>query len=83
MFWQLKETVVLADKTVEVSTVDLSLPEFGIHNKGFETCIYLPNDNEWEGEIVEWYATKEQAVEGHTAWSRPPVVGYVLAAKGK
>lgn len=83
MFWQLRETVVLAEgTTVEVSTVDLSLPEYGIVNKGYETALIYGSGDE-EIEIVEWYATKEQAQEGHAAWSRKSVIEYVIKSLQK
>lgn len=81
--FQIKSRVVLADQTVVVSTVDLSWPELGIENKGFETMIFLVDGSDHgsdPGECVEWYPTQEQAIAGHVVWSRPPVVGYVLAA---
>jgi hypothetical protein len=67
--------VALSDQTVEVSTVDLSVPEAGIVGKGFETCIFFEDG---ESEVVEWYPSVNSAIAGHTAWCRPPVVSYVI-----
>jgi hypothetical protein len=69
--------VVLSDQTVEVSTVDLSVPEAGIVGKGFETCLFFENG---ESEVVEWYSTIDRAIAGHAVWNRPPVISYVLTA---
>lgn len=67
--------VVLSDQTVEVSTVDLSMPEVGIVGKGFETCIFFEDG---ESEVVEWYTTVDSAIAGHAAWCRPSIVSYVI-----
>jgi hypothetical protein len=75
--FHIREDVTVDGQTVEVSTVDLSMPEVGIVGKGFETCLFFEDG---ESEVVEWYPTQERARVGHEAWSHPAVVGYVKAA---
>ena len=63
--FHLKNTVAVQKVgPVEVSTVDLSLPEYGIVGKGYETCLFWKGDSE----VVEWYATQSQAEQGHARW---------------
>jgi hypothetical protein len=75
--FQIREDVEVNGKIVEVSTVDLSMPEVGIRNKGFETCLFFENG---ESEVVEWYATQREAREGHEAWIRVDVIRYVMSS---
>ena len=83
-FFHLKDTVKLNEElSVLVSTVDLSLPDFGITGKGFETCLFF-NPDEGDGEefshVVGWYPDEEKATAGHQAFSNPEVLRYVRDA---
>ncbi len=71
--FHLKDDVLVDDMIVHVSTVDLSLSGF-TSSKGFETCLFWKD----ESEVVEWYATSEQAAAGHAAWKREAVLFYTL-----
>ena len=56
------------DVTVHVSTIDLSISGWG---RGFETCLFFENGH---SEVVEWYATEEDAIEGHHDWCLPSAI---------
>jgi hypothetical protein len=73
--FHIREDVNVDGQTVEVSTVDLSMPEVGIVGKGFETCLFFENG---DFEVVEWYSKLDKAREGHEAWIRVDVIRYVL-----
>jgi hypothetical protein len=73
--FHIREDVTVDGQTVEVSTVDLSMPEVGIVGKGFETCLFFENG---DSEVVEWYSKLGEAREGHEAWIRVDVIRYVL-----
>jgi hypothetical protein len=60
---------------VKVSTVDLSLPDFGIVNKGFETALIFEPDAPTEHiEVVANYRSLSDAVAGHAAFTNPDVI---------
>jgi hypothetical protein len=82
--FHLRERVRLNEElTVLVSTVDLSLPEFGITGKGYETCLFFnpdQGDDEEFSHVVGWYASEKAALAGHEAFRNPEVLRYVRDA---
>lgn len=73
--FQILTTEIVGTLTVKISTVDLSLPEFGIVDKGYETALIFDPDTPKEHiEIVGSYRTINEAVAGHAAFSNHEVI---------
>ena len=62
---------ILTDITVGVhpaklSTVDLSLPDYGLVDKGYETAVIFEPDTPREQiEVIAWYRSYGDALRGH------------------
>lgn len=77
--FQILTTETVGTLTVKVSTVDLSLPEFGIVDKGYETALIFDADKPDEIiEVVGNYRTLNDAVAGHHAFSNHDVIRSIL-----
>jgi hypothetical protein len=77
--FQILTTVKVGTLTVKVSTVDLSLPEYGIVDKGYETALIIDADTVREAiEIVGSYHSINAAVEGHAAFMNGDVIQAIL-----
>ena len=73
--FQILTEVTVGTLKVKVSTVDLSLPDFGIVDKGFETALIFDPDTVNESiEVVANYLTLNDAVAGHAAFQNPDVI---------
>lgn len=82
--FQIITTVKVGTMMVKVSTVDLSLPSFGIVNKGFETALIFDADSPMENiEVVANYSSIEDAVAGHAAFQNPDVIRAITFASMK
>ena len=77
--FQILTDVTVGTLKVKVSTVDLSFPELGIVDKGFETALIFDPDTPSERiEVVSNYLTLNDAVAGHAAFQNPDVIRAVL-----
>jgi hypothetical protein len=82
--FQILTTVKVGTMMVKVSTVDLSLPDFGIVDKGFETALIYEPDSPMEHiEVVANYRSIEDAVAGHAAFQNPDVIRAITFASTK
>ncbi len=82
--FQILTEVTVGTMQVKVSTVDLSLPEFGIVDKGFETALIFEPDTPMENiEVVANYRSIEDAVAGHAAFQNPDVIRAITFASTK
>jgi hypothetical protein len=82
--FQILTTVKVGTMMVKVSTVDLSLPEFGIKDRGFETALIFEPDSPMENiEVVANYSSIEDAVAGHAAFQNPDVIRAITFAATK
>lgn len=82
--FQILSTVKVGQLIVKVSTVDLSLPEFGIVDKGYETALIFEPDSPMENiEVVANYHSIEDAVAGHAAFQNPDVIRAITFASTK
>lgn len=82
--FQILTTVKVGTLMVKVSTVDLSLPEFGIKDRGFETALIFEPDSPMENiEVVANYSSIEDAVAGHAAFQNPDVIRAITFASTK
>jgi hypothetical protein len=70
---QILTDVKVGTLDVKVSTVDLSLPEFGIVDKGYETALIFGTADE-AIEVVANYRSLSDAVAGHAAFTNPDVI---------
>lgn len=81
---QILTTVKVGMLDVKVSTVDLSLPEYGIVDKGYETALIFdagkPNESI---EVVANYRNLVDAVAGHAAFQNPDVIRAITFAATK
>lgn len=78
--FQILTTEIVGTITVKVSTVDLSLPEFGIVDKGYETALIFDPDTAKEHiEVVGSYRTLNDAVAGHAAFSNHEVIRAIIS----
>jgi len=82
--FQILSTVKVGMLDVKVSTVDLSLPEFGIVDKGYETALIFDADKPNESiEVVANYSSLVDAVAGHAAFQNPDVIRAIVFAETK
>jgi hypothetical protein len=82
--FQILTNVTVGTLKVKVSTVDLSLPEFGIKDRGFETALIFEPDSPMENiEVVANYSSIEDAVAGHAAFQNPDVIRAITFAATK
>lgn len=82
--FQILTTVKVGTMMVKVSTVDLSLPDFGIVDKGFETALIYEPDSPMEHiEVVANYRNLVDAVAGHAAFQNPDVIRAITFASTK
>jgi hypothetical protein len=82
--FQILTTVKVGTMMGKVSTVDLSLPDFGIVDKGFETALIYEPDSPMEHiEVVANYRSIEDAVAGHAAFQNPDVIRAITFASTK
>lgn len=81
--FQILTEVTVGRLTVKVSTVDLSLPEYGIENKGYETALIFDAGKPSERiEVVANYSSLVDAVAGHAAFQNPDVIRALLFTNG-
>jgi hypothetical protein len=79
--FQILTDITVGTMTVKVSTVDLSLPEYGIANKGYETALIFDADKPNEHiEVVANYSSLVDAVAGHAAFQNPDVIRAITFA---
>jgi hypothetical protein len=82
--FQILTTVKVGTMMVKVSTVDLSLPDYGIKDRGFETALIFEPDSPMENiEVVANYSSIEDAVAGHAAFQNPDVIRAITFAATK
>lgn len=82
--FQILSTIKVGQLTVKVSTVDLSLPDFGIVDKGYETALIFEADKPTESiTVVANYSSIEDAVTGHAAFQNPDVIRAIVFAEAK
>lgn len=64
--FQILTDITVDGRKAKLSTVDLSLPDFGIVDKGFETAVILEPDSPRESiEVIAWYRSYSDALRGH------------------
>lgn len=71
--FQILTDITVGVRKAKLSTVDLSLPDYGLVDKGYETAVIFEPDTPRESiEVIAWYRSYSDALRGHADFVEQP-----------